>query len=99
MILVTLLRLMMWPVEEFDTLEGLTFCEFVVLERLEDDANFQVAFSWGLGQEKDLKGLRRKKGKEKKQEVWDGDPGANLLTSTPKKVAPVVQVAQAPASK
>jgi len=90
MILVTLMRLLRFSVSAFDSLDGLKNCEFVVLERPDDDPKFHVAYTWCQGEEAkswDSCGLRRKKAKDNgsslqaSQPVWNGDPDAPLYTS------------------
>mmetsp|Transcript_101569 Transcript_101569/g.316750 ORF Transcript_101569/g.316750 Transcript_101569/m.316750 type:complete len:108 (+) Transcript_101569:913-1236(+) len=84
MILVTLMRLMRLPIEEFDNLDSLKNCEFVVLERPEEDAKYSIAFTWSPGEPQDPRGLRRKpKADRPPIPVWDGDPDAPSLANKP----------------
>lgn len=84
MILVTLMRLLRLSIEEFDNLDSLRNCEFVVLERPVDDAKYSIAFTWAAGQPRDYRGLRRKpKSDRPPLDIWDGSPDAPLLTNKP----------------
>merc|ERR1711970_1483330 len=60
-LLVFLMRLFRYTLDEFYMLDSLTNCEFVVLERASDLSTFyNVSYTWCLGQPKDYEGLRRK---------------------------------------
>merc|ERR1712228_709568 len=59
MILVSLMRLFQFNIDEFDSFESLRNCEFVVLERPKDDAKYNISFTWASGEAKRYDGLRR----------------------------------------
>jgi len=83
MILVTLMRLLRLPIEEFDRLDSLKNCEFVVLERTQEDAKYSIAFTWSPGSPQDERGLRRKEKPDRPPlEIWDGNPDVPLLSHT-----------------
>lgn len=84
MILVTLMRLLRLPISEFENLDSLKNCEFVALERPPDDGKYHISFTWASGEDQDQRGLRRKvKPGHHEIEIWDGNPDAPLLESTP----------------
>lgn len=83
MILVALFRFLRIPVCEFDEFESLKNCEMVVLERPEGDPKFMCAFTWAGGEERRPGGLRKKDRPASRVAVWNGDPHAPLLTSSP----------------
>mmetsp|Transcript_3684 Transcript_3684/g.9359 ORF Transcript_3684/g.9359 Transcript_3684/m.9359 type:complete len:388 (+) Transcript_3684:72-1235(+) len=83
MILVMLMRLMRLPIYDFERLEPLSYCEFVVMERPPTDAKFQISYTWEHDKQKDHRGLRVKPEGEwvSAPEVWSGDPAAPLFVS------------------
>jgi len=83
MILVTLMRLLRLPVEEFDNLDRLSNCEFVVLERPENEAKYHIAYTWQSEREPDREGLRRIAGASEviRPQTWSGNPAEPLLRS------------------
>lgn len=82
MILVILMRFVKTDIDEFENYESLANCEFVVLERPDDDAKYSISFTWAEGEEKKHGGLRKKTLTDKPaHEIWNGDPEADLLTS------------------
>jgi len=83
MILVTLMRLLRLSVDEWEEIDALKNCEFVVLERTTEDPKYHIAYTWAEGEEKLFGGLRKKKKDMNPLPVWNGDPDAELLTSTP----------------
>lgn len=83
MILVALFRFLRIPVCEFDDYESLTNCEMVVLERPQGDPKYTCAFTWASGEERRPGGLRKKDRPVSQVAVWNGDPDAPLLTSSP----------------
>merc|ERR1712099_58594 len=93
MILVTIMRLFKMPISDFDSLESLKNCEFVVLERDVDDAKYHISFTWAHGEEKRSGGLRQKP--LEPRPIWNGDPEAELLTSVPRIVPAPIMVHRA----
>jgi len=84
MILVTLMRLLRLPIDEFSRLDALRNCELVVLQRPPADPKFEIAYTWAPGEERDASGLRRAREPAGVElPVWDGDPAAPLLTNSP----------------
>lgn len=82
MILVTLMRLFKYPVDDYEYFEALKNCELVVLERPPDDAKLSISYTWAPGEEKHYGGLRMKtRPAEDANPIWDGDPDAPLLVS------------------
>merc|ERR1712176_1642613 len=76
------MRLLRLTVLEWELLERLENCEFVVLERPPDDGIFSIAFTWRGGHPKDYGGLRSKQHSGNKNlQVWTGDKRARLVTS------------------
>merc|ERR1712039_596555 len=86
MILVVVMRLFKLKISEFDSFASLTNCEFVVLEREPDDPKYEFKMTWGYESEPILGGLRKKEAECDAQQIWNGDPDAPLLTSTPHSV-------------
>jgi len=84
--LVLLMRLCRIPVQDFNSLDSLKNCEFVVLTRPEDDTKLTIEYMWAPGEEKSYGDLRRMDASNVKcffPEIWDGDPAAPLLVSSP----------------
>eukprot|EP00929_Paragymnodinium_shiwhaense_P015286 TRINITY_DN123358_c0_g1_i1.p1 TRINITY_DN123358_c0_g1~~TRINITY_DN123358_c0_g1_i1.p1 ORF type:complete len:354 (-),score=77.88 TRINITY_DN123358_c0_g1_i1:47-1108(-) len=82
MIVVTLMKFMRLDIEEYETIDALKNCEFVVLERPPDDGKYTVSFTWASGSDKDYQGLRRKAVEYHIEPVWSGDPEEPLLESS-----------------
>jgi len=83
MIVVMLMRLFRISVEEWDQIEALKNCEFVVLERPDNDSRYSISFSWMGGEEKNYAGLRKRKDPPPPATIWDGNPNAALLSNEP----------------
>merc|ERR1712032_558180 len=83
MILVTLMRLLRFTVDEFENLDPLQNCEFIVLERPPEDAKFHISYTCCEDQPKVTEGLRRLSPSKRPQvqQIWSGDPDEPLLTS------------------
>jgi len=84
MILGIIMRLFRRPPEDFNRMESLRNCEFVVLERPPEDAKFRIAYTWGLDEDKNYAGLRTRQRVSEVEEipVWNGDPNAPLMVSS-----------------
>eukprot|EP00933_Yihiella_yeosuensis_P069312 TRINITY_DN75712_c0_g1_i1.p1 TRINITY_DN75712_c0_g1~~TRINITY_DN75712_c0_g1_i1.p1 ORF type:complete len:168 (-),score=23.22 TRINITY_DN75712_c0_g1_i1:70-573(-) len=82
MILITIMRMFKYEVEEFITFESLKNCEFIVCERRsDDDPNYHISYTWSSGSDKLPGGLRRKPDVSPAEgvDIWNGDPDAPLL--------------------
>eukprot|EP00928_Gymnodinium_smaydae_P087968 TRINITY_DN72130_c0_g1_i1.p1 TRINITY_DN72130_c0_g1~~TRINITY_DN72130_c0_g1_i1.p1 ORF type:complete len:406 (+),score=71.47 TRINITY_DN72130_c0_g1_i1:49-1218(+) len=80
MILMLIMRFMRLSVEDWEELDSLRNCEFVVMERPADSYKYDIAFTWCGGEEKNMSGLRKKQPLPK-NEIWDGHPDTPLLIS------------------
>lgn len=99
MIIVTLMRLMRWPSEDFDCLQSPRYCEFVVLERPPDSPMYDIAFTWAAGEDRAYKGLRRRENAARPPvPIWDGDPDAELFCSSPVRARSLSQLVRSPIS-
>lgn len=95
-ILVFLMRLFRYSLDELYSLEKLRNCEMVVLERPDNGSFYDIAYTWCPGSQKDFGGLRKRPAElnQQPQEIWDGDPEADLLVSQPAKRATRVPAAK-----
>lgn len=80
-LIVFLMRMFRFPVQEYYALDGVPNCGLVVLERPEDSLKYDFAFTWGPGGEKVPGGLKKKGPEELPEEypTWDGDPASAPL--------------------
>lgn len=81
-LLVFLMRLFRYSIDEYYMLDRLQTTEIICMERTEDQRFFDLSFTWPAGQSQDFGGLRKKtKDMPVPIKVWDGDPEADLLVS------------------
>lgn len=82
MTLVMIMRLLRIPIIEYNNLDFLGNGELVVLERTADNPKYQISYLWPHAKEKEVGGLRRGN-KIRYDPIWDGNPDAPMLVSTP----------------
>jgi len=87
-LLVFLMRLFRFTVEEFYSFAPLKNCEFVVLERLDEGKFFSIAYSWTQDLPPNIGGLRLLPIEQHEQRlgayahIWDGDLSTPLVRSS-----------------
>lgn len=87
-IIVFMMRLFRWPVQDFYAFEDLTNCEVIVLERPADTPKYSPTYTWPSGGgDKKPGGLTRKKDAPQEMEMWDGNPESKMLHNEPRKTA------------
>lgn len=89
MILMILMRMLRYSIEEWEAFDSLSNCEFVVLERPPDDGKYYVSYTWeGGGKDPHRTGLRKKPAGSlvpSDIDIWDGNEDALPLTSKPRR--------------
>merc|ERR1712113_1239733 len=84
-IIVFLMRMFRYPVQDYYLFEGLKNCELIVLERMnKESVRFDIAYCWAPGEEKRPGGLLKKpqdKAEFHDVELWDGTPDAPMIES------------------
>lgn len=82
MILSLIMRLMRFSIEEWENMDSLQNCEFVVLSHPPDDGKYAIECTWAGGQPKSQGvGMRQKAPSSSSVEIWDGHPDSPLLVN------------------